>query len=145
MPIQVSSASAKRMCKKVGVDAPAAAPRRRGSRPRVGDADYDPEYLLKIFLDAAHKLGYKIPPFTKEYQFAKEYKKRFKFDICWPRKGLAIEFDGNAHKSHYRWSSDAVKSWWAGALGWRVMHVTETQMLDDPTAFLECLEMALNS
>lgn len=132
------------MSAKLGVKTPPAPPRPKGRRPRVGDADYDPEFLLNLFLDQAKLTGYKIPQYVKEFQFAKEYKERFRFDICWVRKWLALEFDGHCHKSHTRWASDAVKSQWASALGWRVIHVTEKQLLDDPCAFFETLEMALN-
>ena len=135
MPARMSLADIKKLSKKLGIKPTAIVV--------PGDPGYDPDYLLNTMLGQARKLGIVLPEFQKEFEFAKCFRRQFRFDICWVIPKLAVEFDGHHHKRHGRWVADAEKSQWASALGWRVMHVTERQLMDDPEPYFKCLLMAL--
>lgn len=135
MPARMSEAAVKRLSKNLGI--------KPNGAVVPGDPAYDPEYLLNTMLGQARKLSIELPEFHKEFQFAKYFNRNFRFDICWILSKLAVEFDGHQHKRHGRWVADAEKSQWASALGWRIIHVTEKQLLDNPEPFFKCLLMAL--
>ena len=68
-----------------------------------------------------------VPAPEREHVFARP--RRFRFDLAWPERLLAVEVDGGAWSAgrHVRpqgFERDCEKSCIAAAHGWRVLHVT---------------------
>lgn len=68
-----------------------------------------------------------------EHRFMPE--RRFRFDLCWPSKMVALECDGGSwvggrHTSGTGFERDAEKQSLAAAHGWRVLHCTPRQIKD---------------
>ncbi len=68
-----------------------------------------------------------VPEFVREHKFIPT--RRFRFDFAWPEKKVALEIDGGSwvngrHNRGAGFEADCVKSCFAAALGWRVLHVT---------------------
>ena len=93
---------------------------------------------LQFYLRAA---GLPLP--VPEHRFCE---RRWRFDLAWPDKMLAIEVDGGSwvggrHTSGAGFEADCIKLSTAAALGWRVLRVTP-RMIERGQA-LELIERAL--
>jgi hypothetical protein len=71
-----------------------------------------------------------IAPGEAEYRFAPP--RRWRFDIAWPTRRVALEIDGGIwtggrHTFGAGWLRDAEKLNEAAARGWRVLHCTPQQ------------------
>lgn len=80
----------------------------------------------------------------REYRFHPT--RKWRFDIAWPTKMVAVEVDGGAwiggrHTSGSGFEADCVKLSTAAAMGWRVLRVTP-RMIRDGVA-LTLIEQAL--
>lgn len=89
---------------------------------RKGDA------LALLLLDLG---SYPDPDF--EYVFAKAIKRRWRFDLAWPEKMIAIEIDGGTwtggrHVSGIGHEKDCEKMNEAAAMGWKVFRFTPTMI-----------------
>lgn len=68
-----------------------------------------------------------VPEPVREHMFAKEIGRRWRFDLCWPDRKLAVEIDGGtwAHKPSHSGGAghrrDCEKRNAAIMLGWRVL------------------------
>lgn len=70
-----------------------------------------------------------LPAPVREYRFAVELRRRWRFDLAWPDHWLAVEVDGGTwvggrHTSGQGFEQDCVKLNEALCLGWRVLRVT---------------------
>lgn len=77
-----------------------------------------------------------LPMPVEEFRF--HPKRKFRFDLAWPDRKLAVEQEGGvySHGRHVRgkgFTADCVKYAEALCLGWRVLRVT-TGMVNDGTA-----------
>jgi very-short-patch-repair endonuclease len=73
-------------------------------------------------------------------------KRRFRFDLAWPQRMIAVEFDGGqwvAHGGRHNRDSDRDKLNLAAALGWRVLRFSNQQFEADPVACLALIRQAL--
>lgn len=71
-----------------------------------------------------------LPAPVLEHQFTPE--RKFRFDMCWPARMVALEIDGGTwtggrHVSGLGYERDCVKINLATAQGWRVFRVTTRQ------------------
>ena len=85
-----------------------------------------------------------LPRPVEEFKF--HPKRRWRFDLCWIDRKLAVEIEGGtwSHGRHTRgkgFAMDCIKYNEAVILGWRVLRVT-TDMVNDGTA-LGYIERAL--
>ena len=74
-------------------------------------------------------LKYNKIPFTEEYQFDIEKKRKFRFDIAIPERKIAIEYEGifsekSRHTNAQGYSTDAEKYTLAAMQGWEVWRYT---------------------
>lgn len=70
-----------------------------------------------------------------EYPFAKGQGRRFRFDLCWISKAVALEVDGGSwvggrHVTGAGFEQDCIKLSMAAALGWRCLRVTPRMIRD---------------
>lgn len=114
-------------------------------KPRLMSTDplYNKNLLYELFLKQAAHCKFVVPGHIREVQFAKELKRRHRFDICFMEQRVAVETDGVVHTRFNRWTNDIEKSQLASALGWRVLHVNKKMLKDNPQYFFDLLRMAL--
>ncbi len=62
------------------------------------------------------------PAPVRELRFAPP--RRWRFDLAWPARMLAVEIEGSVHRTRERFEADVEKYNAAGALGWRVIRIT---------------------
>ena len=84
-----------------------------------------------------------LPRPIEEFRFSK---RRWRFDLCWPVRKLAVEIEGGTwsrgrHTRGKGFAADCIKYNEAALLGWHVLRVT-TEMVEDGTA-LAYIERAL--
>lgn len=70
-----------------------------------------------------------LPPVTREYWFARDIGRRWRFDFAWPEHMLALECEGGAYTQgrHVRplgFRQDCEKYLEAACRGWTVLRVT---------------------
>ena len=80
---------------------------------------YNPTIVNQFFLDAD------IPPAVFEYKF--HATRRWRFDLCWPDKKLAVEVDGGiwvagGHNRGAQIKKDWEKRNTATTMGWRILY-----------------------
>ena len=85
-----------------------------------------------------------LPRPVEEFRF--HPKRRFRFDLAWPVRKLAVEIEGGTwsrgrHTRGKGFAADCIKYNEAALLGWHVLRVT-TEMVEDGTA-LAYIERAL--
>lgn len=78
----------------------------------------------------------KLPAPVREHRFAPP--RRYRFDLCWPDRKLAVEVDGGSwvagrHSRGAGFEKDCEKYCLAAVLGFRVLRVTGA-MVDDGRA-----------
>ena len=92
--------------------------------------------------DQANALAYALeaegsPPPRMEYMFAPVVEgkpsRRWRFDLAWPERQLAVEIDGSVYTGGRHGGSpsagrDLEKRNAAAVLGWRVLHFTPSQV-----------------
>jgi very-short-patch-repair endonuclease len=66
---------------------------------------------------------------------------RFILDFCAPLDKLVIEIDGSSHEGNEPVNSDRHAI--LGAYGYRVLRFTNDQVIDDMTAVLQAISIAL--
>lgn len=121
-------------------------------RSRVGNRDYDADYLVANLLWFFAASG--VPEPVREHRFHPT--RRWRFDLAWPDRRIAVEVDGGtwmpdtdedgkptrgAHSRGAGQRRDFEKQNEAAILGWRVLRVS-TDMVRDGTA-LEQIARAL--
>lgn len=84
---------------------------------------------------AAYCVRAGIPEPVREYRFAFELRRRWRFDLAWPAAMLAVEVDGGTwiggrHTSGSGFEADCEKLNEALCLGWRVLRVTPRHVED---------------
>lgn len=92
--------------------------------------------MAKIELDLPSQIALaKLPPPLTEFPFHKD--RKWKFDLCWPLRMLAVEIEGQNSKVNGKWvkgagrhnrprgfEDDCEKYNAAALAGWRVFRVT---------------------
>ena len=61
----------------------------------------------------------------------------YKVDLGCPRLKLAVELDGNSHRSKQRQALDAKKDAKLGSLGWAVLRFWNTEVLKNPSGICQ--------
>ena len=61
----------------------------------------------------------------------------YKVDLGCPRLKLAVELDGNSHRSKQRQALDAKKDAKLGSLGWAVLRFSNTEVLKNPSGICQ--------
>ena len=87
-----------------------------------------------------------VPPYEREYWFAKAIGRRWRFDFAFPELMLAVEVEGGTwsrgrHTRGQGFEGDCIKYNSAALMGWTVLRFTST-MVKDGTA-IGMLEEAL--
>ena len=87
-----------------------------------------------------------FPEPEPEYAFAKQLRRRWRFDFAWPDRWLAVEVDGGAwvpgggrHTRGAGFAADHDKFNRAALLGWRVLRFT-SRHLEDGSALADLAE-----
>lgn len=83
----------------------------------------------------------RLPACVREFPFAKDQGRKWRFDCCWPALKIAVEVDSQVHRIGARWLSDIEKYNAATFAGWRVYRVTPAQVRSG--AALQLIERAL--
>lgn len=90
------------------------------------------------------------PQPTPEYNFARAWKRRFRFDWCFVAEKIAVEVDGGNFLvrqgvaiGHHTTASDYDKLNCAAALGWRIFRFTPRMLENDPAACISLVAQAL--
>ena len=69
---------------------------------------------------------------------------RFRLDFAWPSKRIGCECDGfDHHGSRLAWKRDRNRLAAIEAAGWRIVHVTWTDVTREPEQTLDRLALAL--
>ncbi len=97
-----------------------------------------------LSLLAAHN----VPPPKREYLFAKELGRRWRFDCAWPDKKAAAELEGGVwtrgrHVRGKGFEGDCDKMNAATLLGWRVLRLTASKLRQDPVGCIEMVQELL--
>ncbi len=85
---------------------------------------------------------YGLPPHEREYKFATDIGRRWRFDFAWPGQCVAVEVDGGqwqARGGRHARDSDREKGNEAAARGWRVLHLSGEMLADDPERWMTML------
>ena len=83
--------------------------------------------------------------YEREYVFAKEYGRRWRFDFAFVPRKVAVECDGGQYKQfggRHNTDKDREKLNFAACLGWRVLRFSGT-MLRDPEHCIQMVRWAL--
>jgi len=90
-----------------------------------------------------------IPTPMKEYQFAKEIGRKWRFDFCWDKRMLAVEIEGGVwmgrgrHQTGVGFQKDIEKYNAAQLLGWMVLRYTKDMLTNDPKRVIDEIKRAL--
>lgn len=89
---------------------------------------------MKVFETELSKLG----DWEREYMFAKELKRRFRFDYCFPSEKVAVEIEGGIwlagrHNRPSGFINDMEKYNLACQLGWRILRYEPKHILNTST------------
>ncbi len=92
----------------------------------MSTSKHEEDFLLEL---EAH--GVDVP--VREYAFAAELGRRFRFDFAWPDKKIYVEIEGGVwvsgrHNRAYGFIRDAEKYNLATLLGWRGLRFTTNDM-----------------
>lgn len=101
--------------------------------------------LEEAFLIAWRVYGNGDTP-VREYRFAEEIGRRWRFDFAFIAQKVAIEIDGGQWQQHggrHNTDMDRIKLNNAACLGWRVLRFSGT-MLRDPERCVQMVRWALN-
>lgn len=95
--------------------------------------------IAQKFADQVSARG--LPEPEREYVFAKELGRRWRFDFAWPDRMIALEIEGlivmringelqvkGRHASITGFKDDCEKYAWAAVLGWRVLRFEQSQV-----------------
>ena len=110
--------------------------RKRGAAPRVDNAP--------LFAEVWRLHGDPDNMPTPEVVFCPG--RRWRFDWSWAKDRLAVEVDGGQWLpggGRHGGDKDREKMNKAAALGWRVMHFSRKQLVDDPLGVVEIVKEAL--
>ncbi len=66
---------------------------------------------------------------VREFVFSPE--RKWRFDFCWPDKGIAVEVEGKTHTLNASHENDCAKFAVALISEWRVLRVTYSQVRDE--------------
>lgn len=72
-----------------------------------------------------------LPAPEREYLFAGEIHRRWRFDFAWPDRRLALEVSGGRYAfagGRHASDGDYEKLCWAAILGWRVMAISQSMV-----------------
>ena len=97
------------------------------------------ELLFEVLLQEAG-----ITDFVAEYRF--DLVRRWRFDLAWPARKLAVEIDGGQWKpqgGRHNNDADRNKSNAALTQGWRVLHFSGQQVKDGPATCIAFVRMML--
>lgn len=89
-----------------------------------------------MFSQLCKQCGLPVP--VKEYQFAKELGRKWRFDYCWPDQKVALEVEGGVwtggrHTRGKGFLGDMEKYNTATQLGWRILRTTPKELLTQNT------------
>lgn len=88
-----------------------------------------------------------LPPLEREYKFASDIGRKFRFDFADIRSQVAVEIDGNAWHTlgggRHGSDADREKMNLAASLGWRVFHFSPKMLNDDPAGCVEIVKKAI--
>lgn len=70
--------------------------------------------------------GLGLPPCEREYRF--NLQRRWRVDLAWPGKMLAVEIDGAVHRIKARFHADIEKHQALFFAGWRLLRVSTQQV-----------------
>ena len=85
--------------------------------------------------------------YEREYMFAADIGRKFRFDFCWVDAKVAVECDGGQYAfrgGRHATDKDRWKLNYAAALNWRVLRFSGT-MLQDPEKCCELVRWALET
>ena len=87
---------------------------------------------------------------VREYGFAKEIGRRWRFDFAWPDNRLAVEVEGGSATNgrHVRpkgFREDCEKYNAAVLLGWRVLRYTTAMVMKDTGLVIDQIKTALHN
>ena len=107
----------------------------------MSKSDLEDEFERQLVLVGA-------PPFEREYWFAKELGRRWRFDFCWRQQKLAVEVEGGTwsrgrHTRGSGFEKDCEKYNTAALLGWIVLRFPGSMVKDGRA--LDYTEKMLNS
>ena len=79
---------------------------------------------------------------AREYCFAKEIGRRWRFDFAWPDRKVAVEIQGGTwnrgrHVRGKGYAKDCEKHNAAVALEWKVLQFTGDMLREDPVGYIE--------
>lgn len=87
-----------------------------------------------------------LPAPTLQHQVRDDRRVIAVVDFAFPAARLAIEADGYRwHSGRARWEHDLARRNALTSLGWRVLHITWTDLTTNPTAMIHRIETALGS
>lgn len=87
-----------------------------------------------------------LPTPTLQHQVRDDRRVVAIVDFAFPAARLAIEADGYRwHSGRARWEHDLARRNTLTSLGWRVLHMTWTDLTTNPTAMIHRIETALGS
>lgn len=85
--------------------------------------------LFELCKQYCQSKGYEEP--EEENPFAKSVGFKYRFDCCWPKKKVAMEFQGGGqqgrHATFYGYNNDCIKTALANGFGWSVFPITTHQ------------------
>ena len=102
--------------------------------------------LERAFLTHWHTLAPDAPEPVREYQFARELGRRWRFDFCFLEQKVAIEIDGGQWASRggrHNTDEDREKLNAAAMLGWRVLRFSGQMLRNDPVGIVGMIRQAL--
>lgn len=86
---------------------------------------------------------------TREYVFAADVGRRWRFDFAWPERLLAVELEGvfyggqTRHQRRGGYEADIEKYNEATRRGWRVIRFTQTDLKERPVQTIELVKRVL--
>lgn len=110
-------------------------------RPQICPSATDTaSYLPGVFLSHWPE---NAPQPKPEYKFAPG--RKCAFDLAFIDQKLAVECEGNQHRTKDRFFADIEKYNLATLLGWRVLRASSSMLRDQPQAFVDMVRQALDA
>jgi very-short-patch-repair endonuclease len=83
------------------------------------------------------------PEYETEYRFHPT--RKWRFDIAWPERKIALEIEGKGHAKFNRYSKDIEKYNAAAELDWRVFRISYAEIWSHDISVLETLFRLLDA
>jgi very-short-patch-repair endonuclease len=106
------------------------------------------DMALVLYLRIETLAPHLLTGLEREYHFAEAIGRRFRFDLAWTDKRLAVEVDGKVYTAgasggRHLTAGDYEKLNAAVELGWRVLRYLSEQVKNDPMSIIEQIERML--